>query len=155
MLAIKKLKNINLRIIKENYDLLKDEDKKELNSSKINDFYPLWGTKLKKLESYILLKKAQSDGETVEIRDLIDAITQTTNDAKIDPYDVVSTIFSLLLKEKDKLSINDIEEFFQEYEGYFEKEDIDEFLEEIKALQRESGLIDIQEIASLIRDDMR
>lgn len=37
----KKLKNINLRIIKENYDLLKDYDKNELNSSKINDFYPL------------------------------------------------------------------------------------------------------------------
>ena len=151
----KNLRNINVRIIRENYEMLKDYDKNELSSSQINDFYPLWGTKLKKLESYLLLKKAKSNGDSVKFRNLMDAISQTTNDVKIDPYDVVSTIFLLLLKEKDKLSMNDIESFFAEYEGYFEKEDVDEFLDEILSLQRESGLIDVQEIASLIRDDIR
>ena len=90
----------------------------------------------------------------MKYKGLMNAVMKTTNDVKIDPYDVIITIFLLLLREKDKLSINEVENFFKEYDGYFEKEDVDEFMEEILSLQRDSGLIDIQEIASLIRDDI-
>lgn len=79
---------------------------------------------------------------------------QTTNDVKVDPYDVITTIFLLLKNEKVKLTEEDIKNFFVEYEGYFEQRDVEEFMDEILGLQREGGLIDIQEIGSLIRDDI-
>jgi hypothetical protein len=58
------------------------------------------------------------------------------------------------MKNKQKLSIHDIKKFFNVYEGYFEKEDVTDFLNELVAIQRDGALIDVQEVASLIRDDI-
>ena len=118
------------------------------------EFFPLCGSELKKLENFILLKKAQSQGESIKFKDLLIAIEQTTNDVKVDPFEVVKSIFILIMKNKQKLSITDIKQFFSVYDGYFEREDVQDFINELISIQRDGSLIDVQEIASLIRDDI-
>jgi len=145
------------KLLKENYDLIKDDaDEREgmIDVDRLEDFYHLNGDKLKKLESYLLIRKADWDGDKVSYEELSKAILYTTNDVKVDPYDVISRIFLMLANVEYKLSLEQLEEFFEEYKGYFELDDVIEFREEILSLQRGGGEIDIQEIASLIRDDI-
>jgi ABC-type multidrug transport system fused ATPase/permease subunit len=150
----KPLRIFNNRLLDENVAICQHGKHDLISTEELNEFYPLCGMKLKKLESYMLLKKAKSEGDEVTFADLHEAIKQTTNDVKADPYEVMTTIFLLLLKEKEKLSIEDIKAFFDEYDGYFEKEDVEEFMDEMLSIQRKGGIVDIQEIASLIRDDI-
>lgn len=153
----KELPPSHLRLLHENYEMIIEpyyDSHDRIRINQLQDFYRLSGVSLKKLESYILLKKARSDNDKITFDQLADAIRQTANDVKVDPYDVISIIFMLLLKEQHKLSPEDIRNFFSEYEGYFEQQDVEEFRDEILSLQRDGGLIDIQEIASLIRDDI-
>ena len=148
----------NMRILQENYQIFVDDEANggdpRIRISDINQFCIMNGISLRKLESYVLLKKSNVDNQRITLNDLLNAIEQTTNDVRVDPYDVITTIFLLLKNEKVRLSVEDIRNFFNEYEGYFEQRDVSEFLDEVLSLQREDGLISIQEIASLIRDDI-
>jgi hypothetical protein len=47
-----------------------------------------------------------------------------------------------------------LEEFFDEFRDYFEEEDLVEFMKELKYLERGSDSINIQELASMIKDDV-
>jgi hypothetical protein len=154
----KALPRQQVKLLQENYEMMDEayDNEEDLRADQLNDFYYLSGQNLKKLESYLLEKKAQFDGDHVKFEEVLNAIRQTANDVKVDPYEVISTIFMLILKDKYsyKLSFEEIELFFSEYDNYFEKQDVEDFKEEILALQRDGGMIDIQEIASLIRDDI-
>ena len=150
----KKLKPYTKKLIEENFALCKAQMSDNMDTLNIADFFPLCGAEIKKLENFILLKKAQSEGESIKFKDLLNAIEQTTNDVKVDPFEVVKTIFTLIMKNKPKLSIEDIKHFFNVYDGYFEREDVQDLLNELVAIQRDGSLIDVQEIASLIRDDI-
>ena len=152
----RRLPNVQSRLLKENFDMIKEpiEGENQLPLEKIDNYTHLNGNKLKKLESYLLIRKAGCDGEYVNYRQLDDAMVQVVNDVQVDPYDVIKRIFFLLANVESKVSLEQLEEFFIEYEGYFELDDVEEFKEEILCLQRDGGLIDIQEIASLIRDDI-
>lgn len=57
----------------------------------------------------MFLKKAESDGKTIKFNDSIKALQMTLNDVKADPYDVVKLIFMLLLDDKNKLSMDNIQ----------------------------------------------
>lgn len=150
----KNLKRDNLKILKENFRMFAQDGNGEILISNLIQFAAVSGANLKKLESYVLMKKANCDGNTISRQQLFSAIKQTTNDVKIDPYDVIKTIFILLMNVKDKISVDELQSFFEEYQGYFEQTDVEEFMDEVLSLQRGGGRIDIQEIASLIRDDI-
>ena len=90
----------------------------------------------------------------IEFKDIMIGIEAVLNDVKIDPYDVVLKILLLYFDERITVSVKDLRGFFDQYEGYFSKEDVREFLLEAMTIQREGAMIDLQEIASLIRDDI-
>lgn len=148
------LKPYTKKLIEENFSMCQTKENGGIDSMNLAQFFPLCGAELKKLENFILLKKAQSEGESIKFKDLINAIEQTTNDVKVDPFEVVKTIFTLIMKNKSRLSIEEVQEFFSIYDGYFEREDVRDLLNELISIQREGALIDVQEIASLIRDDI-
>jgi hypothetical protein len=150
----KSLRPFTKQLIEENYTLFQSNDKESINLANISEFIPLCGVEMKQLENFLLMKKAKSDGESISFKDLLQAIEQTTNDVKVDPFDVVKTIFTLVMKNKKQLTIEDIKQFFDVYDGYFEREDVQDFLNELVAIQRDGTHIDVQEIASLIRDDI-
>ena len=150
----KALRPFTKKLVEENFNLCQSKDKDNLDVMNLTEFFPLWGAELKKLENFILLKKAQSQGETIKFKELLIAIEQTTNDVKVDPFEVVKSIFILIMKNKQKLSISDVKQFFNVYDGYFEREDVQDFINELISIQRDGSLIDVQEIASLIRDDI-
>lgn len=152
----KPLADINMKVINENFDLVEDPyEPNRIDVEGLRHFCLLSGINLKKLESYVLLKKAQSDGETVTYDMLVRAINHTSNDVRVDPYDLIVRILVYIVEDgSDKLSIEKLQEFFDHYEGYFEEKDVEEFMDEILSLQRDGGYVDIQEIASLIRDDI-
>jgi hypothetical protein len=152
----KPLPKIHDRLLQENYDMINEayDNEEAIRLEQLSEFTHLTGNKLKKHESYMLIKKAKSDGRALSYGQLKEAIKQTSNDVKVDPYDVISRIFLMLADVEHQLLPDQLDEFFTEYQGYFERHDVEEFRDEILSLQRDGGQIDIQEIASLIRDDI-
>jgi ABC-type multidrug transport system fused ATPase/permease subunit len=144
------------RLLQENYDMINEayDNEEAIRLEQLSEFTHLTGNKLKKHESYMLIKKAKSDGRALSYAQLKEAIKQTSNDVKVDPYDVISRIFLMLANVEHQIMPDQLDEFFSEYQGYFERHDVEEFRDEILSLQRDGGQIDIQEIASLIRDDI-
>jgi hypothetical protein len=90
----KSLRPFTKKLIEENYSLCMLKDKENLDALDIAEFFPLCGADLKKLENFLLLKKAQSGGQSIKFKDLLIAIEQTTNDVKVDPFEVIKTIFT-------------------------------------------------------------
>ena len=82
------------------------------------------------------------------------SIESISNDVKVDPYDVVKSILQVFLNGRTEISFEELREFFSQYHNYFTKEDVKIFMSEVMAIQRDGARIDIQEIASLIRDDI-
>jgi len=81
-------------------------------------------------------------------------IEKTTNDVRIDPFDVIKAILYLHFKKHSKLSMEDMRSFFNSKSNYFDMDDVHAFMNELIAIQRENSFIDINEIASMIRDDI-
>ncbi|CAI2385820.1 unnamed protein product [Moneuplotes crassus] len=143
-------------LINENHNILNEhfDGEDQLPIEKIDTFAHLNGSKLLKQDSYLLLFKAgDPDVNYVNPENMETAITKISNDVKIDPYLVISRIFYLMANVQYKVSMEQLDEFFRVYKDHFEKDDIIEFRKEILLL-RGGAEIDIQEIASLIRDNI-
>lgn len=73
--------NINItnrQIIRENFMMFDFEGNAEIDMNKITQFYPLNGVNLKKLESYVLLKKAHWDDENENENEDQDRVSHIT-----------------------------------------------------------------------------
>ena len=76
------------------------------------------------------------------------------NDVKLDPYILVSKLLTTYYSGMDKVKFIDFKKFFQRFETYFQANDILLFLAEVELLQRREEMVDISEIASMIRNDI-
>uniref|UniRef100_A0A7S3NYY9 Uncharacterized protein n=1 Tax=Euplotes crassus TaxID=5936 RepID=A0A7S3NYY9_EUPCR len=148
----KQLETPTKKLIEENYSLSLSKDNQNRESMDISKFFPLCGTEGTLFEKFLLVKKSGDEG--IKPEDLIQAIQEATNDVNIDPYETIKTIFTLVMKDKECLTIEDIRNFFSTYEGYFEKGDPEFLLNELAVMQRSQMNIQVHEIASLIRDDI-
>ena len=54
----------------------------------------------------------------------------------------------------EKIKFTDFKKFFARFETYFQPSDITLFLAEVELLQRREEMVDILEIASMIRNDI-
>ncbi len=112
------------------------------------------GANLTQQESYLLLKKANSQGDVINYKEFSLTVEQVINDAKVDAFYLVHHLLDLFFNGKEKIQYRDLEQFFGEFATYFEEEDRIRFLEEVKFIKRGSDEIDINELASMIRDDV-
>jgi len=76
------------------------------------------------------------------------------NDVKLDPYILVSKLLTTYYSGFEKISYSDFKKFFVRFKSYFIENDVNLFLMEVKMLCRRDELIDINEIASMIRNDI-
>lgn len=76
------------------------------------------------------------------------------NDVKLDPFILVSKLLTTYYSGMEKVKFEDFRKFFARFETYFIKSDIVMFLKEAELLVRREHLIDIDEIASMIRNDI-
>lgn len=76
------------------------------------------------------------------------------NDTKLDPYILVSKLLTTYYSGIEKISYQDFKKFFVRFQSYFLESDVKLFLLEAKLLCRRDELIDINEIASMIRNDI-
>ena len=76
------------------------------------------------------------------------------NDVKLDPFILVSKLFTTYYSGMEKVKFEDFRKFFNRFESYFLKSDIAMFLNEAEYLVRRDHLIDIDEIACMIRNDI-
>jgi hypothetical protein len=54
----------------------------------------------------------------------------------------------------EKIDENNLKKFFMRFGTYFQDQDVKHFLNEAKLLMRKDELIDLNEIASMIRNDI-
>ena len=76
------------------------------------------------------------------------------NDSKLDPYILVSKLLTTYYAGVEKISFVDLKKFFLRFNTYFQESDEKHFLLEAKQLMRKDELIDLNEIASMIRNDI-
>jgi hypothetical protein len=76
------------------------------------------------------------------------------NDVKLDPYILVSKLLTTYYSGMEKIKFTDFKKFFARFETYFQPSDITLFLAEVELLQRREEMVDILEIACMIRNDI-
>jgi hypothetical protein len=76
------------------------------------------------------------------------------NDVKLDPFILVSKLLTTYYSGMEKITFQDFKKFFLRFESYFLEQDVKLFLNEVKLLMRRDELIDINEIASMVRNDI-
>jgi hypothetical protein len=90
----------------------------------------------------------------IQLHNFIKATEMVMNDVKLDPYILVSKLLATYYSGMEKIKFQDFRQFFLRFESYFQGNDVDLFLQEVKLLQRRDELVDINEIASMIRNDI-
>lgn len=76
------------------------------------------------------------------------------NDVKLDPFILVSKLLTTYYSGLEKIKFADFRKFFKRFETYFQGNDAELFLQEVELLMRRDELVDINEIASMIRNDI-
>jgi len=90
----------------------------------------------------------------IQLHNFIKAIEMVLNDVKLDPYILVSKLLTTYYSGQEKIPFEDFAKFFSRFDTYFVKNDAKMFLKEAQLLVRRDSLIDINEIASMIRNDI-
>ena len=76
------------------------------------------------------------------------------NDTKLDPYILVSKLLGMFFSGMQKIKFDDFRQFMLRFITYFDQSDLNLFLMEVQLLKRHDELIDINEVASMIRNDI-
>lgn len=90
----------------------------------------------------------------IQIHSLVKAVEMVINDSMLDPYLVVNKLLNLFFANVQRVSLDDFKTFMYRFESYFNKDDLRFFLREVEQLERSDGLIDLSEIAALVRNDI-
>lgn len=88
------------------------------------------------------------------MHNFIKAIEMVMNDTKLDPFILVSKLLTTYFSGLEKVKLEDFEKFFARFESYFNPADAALFLLEVQMLMRKDELVDLNEVASMIRNDI-
>ena len=90
----------------------------------------------------------------VTYRDFTAAVEQIMNDVKVDSFYLVHHLLDVFFNGKEKITMEELSTFFGEFNTYYEPGDVEGFLKEVQFIKRENDEVDINELASMIRDDV-
>jgi len=93
----------------------------------------------------------------IQLNNFITAIEMVMNDVKLDPYILTYKLLLTFYSGVENINMRDFRQFFNRFESYFpvdHKKDIEIFINEVELFKRKDDLIDIKEIASLIKNDV-
>ena len=90
----------------------------------------------------------------IQLTNFIAAIEMVLNDVKLDPYILTYKLLLTFYSGQEQIVIGDLKKFFVRFETYFLGNDIRMFLKEVQLLERKDDLIDLKEIASMIKNDV-
>lgn len=90
----------------------------------------------------------------IQMNNFLNAIESIMNDVKLDPYILTYKLLQTFYSGNERISIEDFKKFFARFETYFQGNDIQMFLKEVRNLKRKGDLIDIKEIACMVRNDV-
>ena len=76
------------------------------------------------------------------------------NDVKVDPFFLVKHLLLTFFNKQETVSYEQLLTFFGEFASYFEPGDVEGFFSEVNYIKRGHEMIDINEIAAMIRDDV-
>ena len=143
------------KIVEENFKLCWEHPTNKMFIQNIEIFAHLCGwTSINMEDHYFMFLSANAKLGYIDFLGLMMEIEKKTNDVKIDPYDVIVAVMYYWMNKKTHLSIESYKEFFQSRINHFDIEDVREIIKELLCIQRSSGIIDVKEFASLIRDDI-
>jgi len=89
-----------------------------------------------------------------QLNNFIHAIEMVMNDVKLEPYVLTHKLLLTYYSGQEQVRMADIKKFFARFEQYFQPSDIQGFLKEVALLKREDDLVDIKEIASMVKNDV-
>ena len=90
----------------------------------------------------------------IQLSNFISAIEMVLNDVKLDPYILTYKLLLTFYSGQEQITMGDMKKFFVRFETYFTGQDIMMFLKEVQMLERKDDLIDLKEIASMIKNDV-
>jgi hypothetical protein len=90
----------------------------------------------------------------IQLHNFIRAVEMVMNDVKLDPFVLVSKLLITFFSGSEKVKFEDFKKFFFRFESYFSANDVALFLSEVEGLCRSDEMVDINEVASMIRNDV-
>ena len=90
----------------------------------------------------------------IQLQNFTQAVEMVMNDVKLDPYILVYKLLIFFYSGTENLALPDLKKFFARFETYFQGNDIRLFLKEVALLKRRNDMVDIKEIASMIKNDV-
>ena len=90
----------------------------------------------------------------IQLQNFTQAVEMVMNDVKLDPYILVYKLLIFFYSGNETLSMPELKKFFARFETYFQGNDVQMFLKEVALLLRKNDMVDIKEIASMIKNDV-
>lgn len=158
MLAVKPLVK---GLLRENFDELTSRVKNQDNLIQyqsqldIDKFYnnsSMFGKNVDRFDSIVLYSYGKCDKSMATLPQLITGVQKFTNDVTLNPYSVVKDVFKYKFKATNKIKHIDICKFFEIYNDYFEKSDIDAFINDLLISTNDKSEYYIDHIAMMIKE---
>jgi hypothetical protein len=150
----KALREQTLKLVENQFKICGGGKDKQIESANIHSLVRLCGHNLTKQETYLLMKKSLSQGDTVQYKKFCDSLTYSVNDVQVDAYILTHHLLEAYFGNQQKVNFEKLKGFFAHFSSYFEGDDFEMFLEEVSYLRRGTADIDITELSSMIRNDV-
>lgn len=141
-----------MRKISEEVFLLVSTNRKTIHVTELDEVLGLLGIVLSEDELRLFAKECSPDKNNFVTRTGFRiAIERILYGYEMNPHEVVNYIMNQQFNKKQKISINDMNDFFSEWAWHFKEEDLRDFLLETQTLADELGYFKHEEIANLMR----
>ncbi|OMJ76737.1 hypothetical protein SteCoe_23852 [Stentor coeruleus] len=141
-----------MRKIAEEVFFLVAGQRKTIYVTEIDDVLRLIGVRLNEDELRLFAKECSPDKENfIFISGFMIAIERVLYGYDMDPHEIVRFVLKDHFGKKQKLTVADLNDFFNEWSWHFNEENMKEFLLESQSLADESGFFKNEEIANMIR----
>jgi Ca2+-binding EF-hand superfamily protein len=152
-------RNLN-KLIKEAFRLHIEGSSDHITLEKLEEVLHQCGAELEEDELRVLANEcADKKNKRIYYHQFYDAIKELKHDVSLPPQSVVGTVLRDYLQEKnlgseDTISYYELTQFFDKHHRHLLQNDVLDFLHEVKYLASTDYTLKVDEVASLIRDDV-
>jgi hypothetical protein len=141
-----------MKKISEEVFLLVSNNRKTIHVVDLDEVMNLIGVRLDEDELRLFAKECSPDrNNLITLKNFKIAAERILYGFELNSHEVVRAILKEYFSKKPKITINDLNELFNEWSWHFADEDLREFLIETQTLADPSGYIRHEEVANMIR----
>ena len=149
------------KLVMEAFKLNCEEGTDYLKLDRLEDALHMCGAELEEDEMRVFANECTDKrSKKIHLNQFLEAVECFTHDVGISPQTLVKMVLRNYFKEKwpginlEYIGLNDLSRFFDEYHRHLLQRDVIDFLHEAKYLTNKDKELNVDEVASLIRDDV-